>query len=81
MVAAAVIIALIASIVAYWILFRLLALFPRLEVLRFTSSFVAAIAFSGMNTHVYIYMYTYAHIYIHIYISICVNFSSSYSIL
>mmetsp|Transcript_26900 Transcript_26900/g.25762 ORF Transcript_26900/g.25762 Transcript_26900/m.25762 type:complete len:466 (+) Transcript_26900:210-1607(+) len=49
LVAAAVIIALISSIVAYWILFRLLALFPRLEVLRLTSSFLAAIAFSGMH--------------------------------
>eukprot|EP00596_Hydrurales_sp_CCMP1899_P005594 CAMPEP_0119039264 /NCGR_PEP_ID=MMETSP1177-20130426/8659_1 /TAXON_ID=2985 /ORGANISM="Ochromonas sp, Strain CCMP1899" /LENGTH=417 /DNA_ID=CAMNT_0007002927 /DNA_START=677 /DNA_END=1930 /DNA_ORIENTATION=- len=48
-VASAVIIALVASIVAYWILFRLLALFPRLELLRLTSSMLGAIAFSGMH--------------------------------
>lgn len=48
-VTASVLIAVIASTAAFWILFRLLALFPRSEVLRIVSSLVMAIAVCGMH--------------------------------
>jgi NO-binding membrane sensor protein with MHYT domain len=48
-VAASVLIAVVASTAAFWILFRLLALFPRLEALRIVSAFVMAIAVCGMH--------------------------------
>jgi NO-binding membrane sensor protein with MHYT domain len=43
-VAASVIIAIVAATAAYWILFRLLALYPQVEALRLLSSIVAAVA-------------------------------------
>eukprot|EP00596_Hydrurales_sp_CCMP1899_P000980 CAMPEP_0119049768 /NCGR_PEP_ID=MMETSP1177-20130426/66246_1 /TAXON_ID=2985 /ORGANISM="Ochromonas sp, Strain CCMP1899" /LENGTH=294 /DNA_ID=CAMNT_0007027379 /DNA_START=577 /DNA_END=1461 /DNA_ORIENTATION=- len=46
---ASVLIALTAATAAYWILFRLLALYPRKEILRFASAFVAALAVCGMH--------------------------------
>lgn len=39
----------IAATAAYWILFRLLALYPRMEALRFVSACVAALAVNGMH--------------------------------
>ena len=48
-VAASVIIAIVAATAAYWILFRLLALYPQIEVLRLASSIVAAVAVNGMH--------------------------------
>jgi hypothetical protein len=48
-VAASVIIAVAASIAAFWILFRLLPLFPGWESLRIASSLIMAIAVCGMH--------------------------------
>ena len=48
-VAASVLIALIAATAAMWILYRLLSFFPKMEVLRFLCSVVAAIAVNGMH--------------------------------
>ena len=48
-VAASVLIAVVAATAAFWILFRLLALFPTYESLRLLSSLVAAIAVCGMH--------------------------------
>lgn len=48
-VAASVIIAIVAASAAYWILFRLLALYPQIELLRLASSIVAAVAVNGMH--------------------------------
>mmetsp|Transcript_14762 Transcript_14762/g.14178 ORF Transcript_14762/g.14178 Transcript_14762/m.14178 type:complete len:388 (+) Transcript_14762:94-1257(+) len=49
LVAASVIIAIVASVAAFWILFRLLALFPNNESFRFLGSIVMAIGISGMH--------------------------------
>jgi NO-binding membrane sensor protein with MHYT domain len=49
LVAASVIIAIVASVTAFWILFRLLALFPNYELFRLLGSIVMAIAISGMH--------------------------------
>jgi hypothetical protein len=49
LVAASVIIAIVASVAAFWILFRLLALFPNYESFRLLGSIVMAIAISGMH--------------------------------
>ena len=46
---ASVLIAIVAATAAFWILFRLVALFPSHEYLRFTSAFVAAVAVCGMH--------------------------------
>jgi NO-binding membrane sensor protein with MHYT domain len=46
---ASVLIAVVAATAAFWILFRLLALYPTYESLRFLSSLVAAIAVCGMH--------------------------------
>ena len=48
-VAASVLIAIVAATAAYWILFRLLALYPQIEMLRLASSIVAAVAVNGMH--------------------------------
>jgi NO-binding membrane sensor protein with MHYT domain len=48
-VAASVIIAVVAGSAALWILFRLLAVFPEKEVLRFASALVMAVAVNGMH--------------------------------
>jgi NO-binding membrane sensor protein with MHYT domain len=48
-VAASVIIAIVASTAAYWIIFRFLALYPHIEAFRFASATVAAIAVNGMH--------------------------------
>ena len=48
-VAASVIIAIVAATAAFWILFRLLSFFPRLEVLRLVCSVVASLAANGMH--------------------------------
>ena len=48
-VAASVIIAIVAATAAYWILFRLLALYPQIEFLRLASSIIAAVAVNGMH--------------------------------
>jgi NO-binding membrane sensor protein with MHYT domain len=48
-VAASVLIALVAATAAFWILFRLLALYPYMEVLRIASAIVAAVAVNGMH--------------------------------
>jgi hypothetical protein len=60
-VAASVVISLVAATAAYWILFRLLALYPRKEILRFISALIAAVAvngmhYTGMGAARYIYM-------------------------
>jgi hypothetical protein len=78
-VAAAVIIAIIASIVAYWILFRLLALFPRLELLRFDYiyPYIYIYLYPCIYIHlypyiyIYLYPYIYMHLYPYIYMSVC----------
>ena len=44
-----VVIAIVAGTAAFWILFRLLALFPYMEVLRFLSAAIMAIAVNGMH--------------------------------
>jgi NO-binding membrane sensor protein with MHYT domain len=49
LIAASVIIAIVASVAAFWILFRLLALFPNDESFRFLGSIVMAIGISGMH--------------------------------
>ena len=48
-IAASVIIAIVAATAAFWILFRLLSFFPRLEVLRLVCSIVASLAVNGMH--------------------------------
>ena len=48
-VVASVIIAIVAATAAYWILFRLLALYPQIELLRLASSIIAAVAVNGMH--------------------------------
>ncbi len=48
-VAASVLIAVIASTAAFWILFRLLSLYPHMEVMRVGSAVVMAIAVCGMH--------------------------------
>jgi NO-binding membrane sensor protein with MHYT domain len=48
-VAASLLIAIIAATAGYWILFRLLALYPHVELLRLVSSIVIAIAVNGMH--------------------------------
>ena len=48
-VAASCLIALVAATAALWIMFRLLAMFPNLELLRFVCAVVMAIAVSGMH--------------------------------
>jgi NO-binding membrane sensor protein with MHYT domain len=48
-VAASVLIALVAATAAFWILFRLLALYPYMEIFRIASAAVAAIAVNGMH--------------------------------
>jgi len=48
-VAASVIIAIIAASAAFWILFRLLAMYPYVELLRFGSSVIASVAVNGMH--------------------------------
>ena len=48
-VAASVLIAIIAATAGYWILFRLLALYPHVEFLRVISSFIVAVAVNGMH--------------------------------
>ena len=48
-VAASLIIAIIAATAGYWILFRLLALYPQVELLRLVSSIVIAVAVNGMH--------------------------------
>jgi NO-binding membrane sensor protein with MHYT domain len=60
-VAASVIIAVMAETAAYWILFRLLALYPEKEIFRLASAFIAALAvcgmhFTGMSAARYIYV-------------------------
>jgi NO-binding membrane sensor protein with MHYT domain len=49
LVAASVVIAVLASTAAFWILFRLLALYPHYEVLRIVGAVVASIAVNGMH--------------------------------
>lgn len=49
LVAASVIIAIVASIAAFWILFRLLALYPNNESFRLLGSIVMAVAINGMH--------------------------------
>jgi NO-binding membrane sensor protein with MHYT domain len=48
-VAASLVIAITAATAGYWILFRLLALYPHVELLRFISSIVIAVAVNGMH--------------------------------
>jgi NO-binding membrane sensor protein with MHYT domain len=48
-VAASVLIAIIAASAAMWILYRLLSFFPKMEILRFLCSVIAAIAVNGMH--------------------------------
>ena len=48
-VAASVLIAIIAATAAFWILFRLLAIFPQIEMLRLASAIVATVAVNGMH--------------------------------
>jgi NO-binding membrane sensor protein with MHYT domain len=58
-IASSVIIALVASVAGYWILFRLISLYPRREILRLASALVIATAvtsmhYSGTNLSLYI---------------------------
>ena len=46
-IAASVLIAVVAATAALWILFRVLALFPHLEILRITSAVIMALAVNG----------------------------------
>ena len=46
---ASVVIAVVAATAAYWILFRLLALYPNIEALRIASSIIMAVAVNGMH--------------------------------
>ena len=48
-VAASVLIALVAATAALWIMFRLLAMFPNIELLRVVCAVVAAVAVNGMH--------------------------------
>lgn len=48
-VAASILIAIIAATAGYWILFRLLALYPHIELLRLISSFIVSLAVNGMH--------------------------------
>jgi NO-binding membrane sensor protein with MHYT domain len=48
-IAASVLIALLASTLAQWTLFRLLSLYPKMETLRLGSAFVMAVALWGMH--------------------------------
>jgi NO-binding membrane sensor protein with MHYT domain len=48
-VAASVLIALVASTAAYWILFRVLVIFPNVEALRLACAVLAAVAVNGMH--------------------------------
>ena len=48
-VAASILIAIVAATAGYWILFRLLALYPHIEFLRLISSFIVAVAVNGMH--------------------------------
>jgi NO-binding membrane sensor protein with MHYT domain len=48
-VATSVVIAVVAATVAFWILFRLLALYPHYEILRIAGAVVASIAVNGMH--------------------------------
>ena len=48
-VAASVLIALVAATAALWIMFRLLAMFPNIELLRVACAVVAAVAVNGMH--------------------------------
>eukprot|EP01034_Spumella_vulgaris_P032024 gene32024-39558_t len=48
-IAASILIALVASTAAFWILFRLLSLYPHMEFLRIASSLVMALAVCGMH--------------------------------
>jgi len=47
-VAASVLIAIVAASAAMWILYRLLSFFPKMEILRFLCSVIAAIAVNGI---------------------------------
>eukprot|EP01038_Epipyxis_sp_PR26KG_P008943 gene8943-12060_t len=49
LVAVSVIIAIVAAIAAFWILFRLLSLYPKRESLRVSASFIMACAVCGMH--------------------------------
>lgn len=49
LVALSVIIAAVASSAAFWILFRLLSIFPEMEWLRLASAFIMALAVNGMH--------------------------------
>lgn len=48
-VAGSVLIALVVSTIAYWILFRLLVVFPNMEILRIASALIASVAVNGMH--------------------------------
>ncbi len=48
-IASSIVIALVASTAAFWILFRLLSLYPHMEILRIASSLVMALAVCGMH--------------------------------
>jgi hypothetical protein len=48
-VALSVVIAMVASTAAFWILFRLLSIFPEMEWLRMASAFIMAVAVNGMH--------------------------------
>jgi hypothetical protein len=47
--ALSVVIAMVASTAAFWILFRLLSIFPEMEWLRMASAFIMALAVNGMH--------------------------------
>jgi NO-binding membrane sensor protein with MHYT domain len=49
LVALSVVIAMVASTAAFWILFRLLSIFPEMEWLRMASAFIMALAVNGMH--------------------------------
>ncbi len=48
-IASSIVIALVASTAAFWILFRLLSLYPQKEVLRLGSAAIMTIAVCGMH--------------------------------
>ena len=62
-VAASVLIAIVAASAAMWILYRLLSFFPKMEILRFLCSVIAAIAVNGIYIIILFHLIGIALIY------------------
>ena len=61
---ASVIIALIAATAAFWILFRLLSLFPHLEMLRLVVAIIMTVAVNGMHYTGKSFVHSFIHVYL-----------------